>query len=341
MSTTTPELITAPVMLRGGAAMRVLMKIARNPEATLAVVLVLGAVGSGLFVSSDVLTVGNMTLLMQAMVPQLAVGLGVSIALYAGIADLSIGSIMLVGAIMFALATHTIDGVVVPVLIGVGVASLVGFLNSILVVGFRVDPIVATLATLLGIQGIAFVLGGDVSQVSNAFDWDLFVSKQVGDFPVLFLVLVVLYGIATVFMKKTRTGRHLLAVGAGPLSARRLGIKVGRIQLWCLVLCAVAAGLGGVLAAGIVGAAPITLGAQDVFLVYSGILLGGFSIARGGVGSPLGGILGIATLSLMLNVLSNASVTAGWQDVAIGIMLLIAVALDRLRYGAYSPTTPQ
>ncbi len=339
MSATTSELVTAPALSHGGRFVRLLQRVARNPEATLAIVLVLGALGGGLFVSSDVLTVGNMTLLLQGMVPQLAVGLGVSIALYAGIADLSIGSVMCAAAMVFALCTQSIDGVLLPILAGLATGVVVGLINAVLVVGFRVDSIVATLSTLLGIQGIAYVIGKSQSQVSNAFSWDEFVIKQIGPFPVLFLVLVGLYVAATIYMKRTRTGRHLLAVGAGPVSARRLGVKVSRVQATCLVLCGLTAALGGVLASGIIGSATITLGTQDVFMVYSGILLGGFSIARGGVGSPLGGILGIMVLALLLNILSNASVTAGWQDIAIGLILTVAVALDRVRYGSYAPTS--
>ncbi len=338
MSATTPELASAPVLMRGGAATRLLIRIARNPEATLAVVLVLGALYGGLFVSSDVLTVGNMTLLLQGMTPQLVVGLGASIALYAGIADLSIGSTMLAAATVYALMTQHVDGVVIPLLVGTGAGLGVGLFNGVLVVGYRVESIVATLASLLAAQGFAYVIGGSQSQVTNAYSWDLFVARQVGPFPLLFLVLFALYVAATVYMKRTRTGRHLLAVGGGPVAARRLGVRVGRLQLGCLVLCGVTAALGGIVDAGVVGSAPISLGVQDVFIVFSGILLGGFSIARGGVGSPMGAILGIATLALLLNVLTNASVAAGWQDVSIGIVLTIAVALDRIRYGAYAPS---
>jgi ribose/xylose/arabinose/galactoside ABC-type transport system permease subunit len=309
----------------------------QNPEATLVVTVLVGGICGGMFVSSDVLTFGNASLLMQSMIPQLAVGLGVSIALYAGIIDLSIGSTMLVGAMTFALATHSGQPVPVCCAYGLLAGAAVGLLNSVLVVRYRVDSVVATLVTLLGIQGLAFVLGDQRSQASSAFSWDLFVATQIGIFPVLFLILTLLYIAATILMRSARVGRHMMAVGGGPTAARRLGIQVSRIQVAVLVFCGLLAAVGGVLAVGVVGSAPLTLGALDVFLVYSGILLGGFSLDRGGVGSPIGGLLGIVALSLMLNILSNASVSPGWQDIAVGLVLMIAVILDRLRYGAYSP----
>lgn len=340
MSATAQEIPTAPLLAKGGIVTRLLIRIGRHPEATLAVVLVLLILVGGLFISSDVTTVGNMTLVFQAMVPQLAVGLGVSIALYAGIVDLSIGSTMGAAAMAFAVVTQQSESgnLALALAAAVGVGIGVAMVNTLLLVGFRVDPIVATLATLIGVVGVTYVIGRSQSQITNAFSFDTFAARRVGDIPLLFIVLIVMYVLAAIYMKKSRTGRHLLSVGAGPIPARRLGVKVDRIQIGCLLLCGIAAALGGVLSASNIGAATITLGAADMFIVFSGVLLGGFSIARGGVGSPLGALLGIAVLTVMLNILSNASVSAGWQEMAIGIMVLVAVALDRARYGSYAPS---
>jgi ribose/xylose/arabinose/galactoside ABC-type transport system permease subunit len=338
MSATSEEIASAPLLLRGGAVSRHLIQIARSPTPTLAVVLVVGTLASGLFVSSDILTTGNMTLVLQALVPQLAVGLGVSVALYAGIVDLSIGAVMCVSAMTFAIVTQTSAPLGVALLAGLGVGVAVAAINSVLVVGLRVDPIIGTLAALLGATGMAFVIGGNASQPTDDFSWDLFVTKQIGAFPILFLVLVALYVMVAIYIKKSRIGRHLLGVGGGPVAARRLGVNVDRIQVGCLLAGSVGAAIAGMLSAGNVGAATVTLGVQDLYVVYSGILLGGFSIARGGVGTPLGGFLGIALLAMLLNIFSNASVAPAWIDLATGVILMIAVALDRVRYGAYAPT---
>jgi ribose transport system permease protein len=147
---------------------------------------------------------------------------------------------------------------------------------------------------------------------------------------VSFLVVVALYAAATVFVRRTPTGRHLYAVGGNPRAARYAGIDVNRLLVLVYVLSGALAGVAGVLLAGRVNSAYPTAGLGAELDSIAAVIIGGASFF-GGRGTPGGVFLGAVVMGLVRNGLNLMNVSVFWQQVLIGLIILLAVYVDVLR----------
>jgi ribose transport system permease protein len=130
-----------------------------------------------------------------------------------------------------------------------------------------------------------------------------------------------------------RIGRHVRAVGGDELAATRAGISVTRLRFLALLLSAFGAGLGGILYVGQLGSASNALGTGLEFQVYAALMIGGYSILRGGVGNPAGGAMGLLVVAGVANILDVRAISPYYVNVIVGLLLLAAVLVDRLRGG--------
>ena len=117
------------------------------------------------------------------------------------------------------------------------------------------------------------------------------------------------------------------------MAARRAGISVNRIRCGAFLLSGLGASLGGLLYMGQLGGVTNTLGTDLAFEVYAALMIGGYSIIRGGVGNPIGGALGVLVVAGVTDIISLKSISTYYTDVIIGILLIAAVFLDRVRGG--------
>jgi ribose/xylose/arabinose/galactoside ABC-type transport system permease subunit len=177
---------------------------------------------------------------------------------------------------------------------------------------------------LVGAQGSLF-----------AFHPGLFaiVNQSVFGLPLFFLIAIGLTVVATVIATKTRIGRHVQAVGGDHKAADRAGISVPRVRTAALLLSALGAGIGGIIFVGQLGSAARATGFGLEFQVYAALMIGGYSILRGGVGNPLGGALGLLVVAGVTNILALTATSPYFVNIIVGLLLLAAVLLDRLRGG--------
>ncbi len=309
---------------------RVISRAIKNPGWQIAGLLVI-AVTIGAVTSSAFFTEVNIYSLLQSSIAPLLVALGVSIALYAGLPDLSIGSVVGASAMSYAALEQHLQSPVLSSVIAVAGGLLVGLLNSTAVVNFNVDPIVATLGTLAGLRGVIYVLGGNQSQVAvNPFFQELSL-QRVGPIPVAFIVLICLYIVVSIYIAKSRIGRHIQAVGGNDDAAARAGIPVGIIKRVLLLLTAGLSALAGLIYVGQLYSAPLTLGFGFELQIYAAILISGFSLTSGGIGNPMVTVAGLLLLAVITNVLDLNNIPSGWQDVVTGVLVAAAVTLDVVR----------
>jgi ribose transport system permease protein len=125
-------------------------------------------------------------------------------------------------------------------------------------------------------------------------------------------------------------GRHLFAVGGSEQAATRTGVRVERIKIGAYVLCSLAAGVTGILLAGWLGSAPANLASGYELRVIAASVIGGANLA-GGVGGPTGAVIGAALIEVIRNGLVLGRVDAYWQDALIGLIIILAVLVDKLR----------
>jgi ribose/xylose/arabinose/galactoside ABC-type transport system permease subunit len=155
----------------------------------------------------------------------------------------------------------------------------------------------------------------------------------VGPVPLVVILLVVLVVVAVYVVTSTRLGRHIRAVGGDERAATRAGISVSKVRVGSLILSGLGGALAGVLYIGQLGGATNTLGSDVVFLVYAGVMIGGYSIIRGGVGNPAGGAMGLLVIAGVTDIIAVKSINTYYTDVIVGALLLLAVFFDRIRGG--------
>jgi ribose/xylose/arabinose/galactoside ABC-type transport system permease subunit len=296
---------------------------------------VLAVVALGLWlVGPRFVSFGNVSIIGAFLVVPLIVGACSGFALLAGVVDLSVGSMVGFSSALFALLLS--EGWNIWLAGGVTLAACAAFgaVTAVAVVGFGADAIAATLGMLTALRGVAWVLVGSSASIF-AFDPGLFavVNRMVFGVPLFFLLALALTLVAAGVVLKTRLGRHVRAVGGDSLAAARAGIPVRGIRSFALVLSALGAGVAGIVYVGQLGSAARATGFGLEFQVYAALMIGGYSILRGGVGNPIGGALGLLAVAGVSNILDLTSTSPYFVNIIVGLLLLAAVLLDRLRGG--------
>jgi ribose transport system permease protein len=263
----------------------------------------------------------------------LAIGMFVVI-LTAGI-DLSVGSVLALA--MMTTAVLARDGfpplllVPLPILIGM----TVGLINGLGLTKLHLPhPFIVTLGTLNIARGVGNLVSGGVP-VSGLPEIVRFWgagSIPIGDvqIPVSLVIVALLYFGFFVFLQYTRTGRHIYAIGGNPQAARVSGINVDRTLILAYVLCGAMAGLAGLLVAGRTNSGFPNAGIGAELDAISAVIIGGASFF-GGRGSVLGVLAGVLVIGLLRNILNLNNVQVFWQQVLIGVVIILAVSLDVIR----------
>lgn len=245
--------------------------------------------------------------------------------------DLSVGATValsgVVGAIVFLHVQST--AVVVLAILGVGLA--VGLANGLVfVVGRIPHPFIVTLASLSIVRGIALWAGNGTLVSGMPGPIDTLGGGSVGWLPYSFFVVAGLAVLTIVLTAYLVWGRWLYAVGGNPEAARRAGIPVGRVLIAVYALSGLAAGIGGLLTAGLIDAGSPTAGDLAELDSIAAVIIGGAAFAggRGNVGNALVGAL---TIGVIRNALNLHNVNAFYQLMAIGAVVLLAVEADVIR----------
>jgi ribose/xylose/arabinose/galactoside ABC-type transport system permease subunit len=293
------------------------------------IVLVIGSTATGgqFLTSSNGITVGD-----YVAAPVLIAAFS-SFSLLAGTVDLSIGSMAGLSAVIFAELVNAHKSPWLALLCVLGVAIVVGTMNAVAIVRFNAEPLAATLGMLTILAGLSYVIDNGQSVPGLVTGLFSFVNANGGPLPLVFEICVVATLLAAFVLFRTRWGYHVKATGGDERAAARAGISVAGVKTAALILSAIGAGLGGILYVGQEGAASSALGADLEFQVYAALMIGGFSILRGGVGNPVGGLLGLLVVAGVQNILDLRSVNVAYGNLITGIILIIAVLLDRLRGG--------
>lgn len=254
--------------------------------------------------------------------------------------DLSVGSTLGFAGMAGALLAEHLMGsggggtftVVVTIAAMLVAGTLVGLLNGILITRLKLPPFIITLGTLTAIAGATNLLnaGTEISTLPNwinslgtstIFDGWLTVPVVVA------IVVAVLFGL---ILARTRFGLRTYAIGSNEAGARRAGVKVDRHLVMVYSIAGFLAGLAGLLVtANFQSASPLS-GQNDELYAIAAVVIGGASIF-GGKGTIFGTVVGTAILSVLTTGLVLTNVAPFWQQVAIGVVVIVSVAVDRVR----------
>ena len=312
---------------------RRLIELFNGPVGSIGVTLVATFVIGLAMVGPLFVSPSNINIVGVSVAVPLIVGVMASFALLAGVVDLSIGSMVGFGAVIFnqLVAIGMNAWLVAAITIVVGV--LVGLINALVIVGYGAQPLAVTLGMLTLLRGLSHVIV--VNAPPSTLIGPLYDVTQgsIGGFPTLLLIGIGVTLIAAGVVSKTRIGRKVQAVGGDDRAAARAGISASKVRVTALVLSGVGAAIGGILYVGQLGSASNSLGTGLEFKIYAALMIGGYSITRGGVGNPIGGLLGLLVVAGITNILNVQFFDPDYLDLIVAVILLAAVLLDRVRGG--------
>ena len=257
------------------------------------------------------------------------VAVGMMILMIGGMFDLSVGSVVAFSGGMagFLMYHHDVP-VVLAVLAGLSGAVLVGLVNGWLIARIGINPMIQTLAMMGIVRGFALMLSG--AGLQN-FPWEFIAigqSKLLNlQTPVWYMMCIVLG--MNFLVQRTSFFRRYYFIGGNERAARLSGIQVERMKIWAFVISALLAGIAGILLSSRLGAALSTSGRGLELRVITAVILGGASLA-GGQGRILGAFLGALFMAIINNALIIGRVSGYWQEVILGVILILAVGMDQL-----------
>jgi ribose transport system permease protein len=281
----------------------------------------------------------------------LLLAVGVTFVIITAGIDLSVGSILVLSSVIAAQTMVALSGtpeqvrnyqfpnqeVGIPVGIAAGllVGLACGFINGLLVTKLKLTPFIATLGTLGVFLGTAQILSGgtNVPYVPTAVQSEIGTRDLLGFLPVPIAIGLVVVILAILALHLTQFGRYTYAIGSNAEAARRVGINVDRHLLKVYTLSGFLAGLAGIIDVARFNTASVGAHTLDNLAAISAAVIGGTSLF-GGIGTIVGTLVGTFIPAVLRNGFIIAGVQAFWQEVAIGIVLLLAVFIDQRRRSA-------
>lgn len=257
---------------------------------------------------------------------------GMTFVILTGGIDLSVGSILAfssaVGAYMLSSGYSMVVSVAAALLIG----AVSGLVNAIIITKGRVQPFIATLATMTLLRGatLVFTDGRPISIVGSEFltRFRYIGAGSIGPIPVPVIIMIIVFVICWHILNNTRFGRHLYALGGNEEAALLSGLSTTKIKSSAYIINGVLSALAGIiLTARLISAQP-TAGSGYELDAIAAVVLGGTSLS-GGQGTVIGTIIGALIIGILNNALNLLDVSAYYQMIAKAIVILIAVLLDR------------
>lgn len=251
--------------------------------------------------------------------------------------DLSVGAIEglagVAGALTMLAAAHLGQNlaIVLGVLVGLLTGILVGFVNGWVITRMKVTPFIVTLGTMGIATGLTFILSGGTDVVNLPNELGNIGNSTVlwiFTFPVFITLFVLLASGIT--LSQTRFGRYTYAIGSNAEAARRVGIRIDRHLIWIYIFSGAVAALSGVLLLTRFSTGSPLTGANDELNAIAAVVIGGTSLF-GGRGTILGTLIGAGIISVLITGLVILNVQPYWQEVGIGIIIILAVWIDQLR----------
>lgn len=263
--------------------------------------------------------------------------IGMTFIIVSGGIDLAVGSTLALSGVVTAVGLR--DGWSPPVAVAAGVltGAAVGLVNGVAITRLKVMPFIATLGMLGVARGVAKWIAGQqtvnvpatwVNELAVTFPSPSWLVVAPGVWVTILLALL-----ATFVLQQTVFGRRVFAIGSNEDAARACGVPTDRVKVWIYVLAGLLFGLSGVMQMSRLRQGDPTVAIGTELDVIAAVVIGGGSLA-GGEGTIAGAMIG----ALIMAFLRNGSQQMGWpnyvQEIIIGVIIVVAVALDRYRRGS-------
>ncbi len=282
---------------------------------------------------SDVFfTQRNLINILQQSSINACIAIGMTLVIISGGIDLSVGPIAALAAVLSAALLVAGFPVPVVILVALAIGLACGFINGALIAYAGLQPFIVTLGTLSLFRALALIYTGGTPILGLPPEFRGIFSATVFGLPTPVIIVAVLAVMATILLKKTPLGEYILAVGGNEEAARVSGVPIERTKVITYMISGGLAALAAIILIARLGAAEPTLGNLWELEAIAAAAIGGASL-MGGKGSIFGTILGAIVLGAMRNGLTLLNVQAFYQLLATGIIIILAMLVDRLARG--------
>lgn len=249
--------------------------------------------------------------------------------------DISVGSILGFSAVVVGMTYRSNPGLslgvafLIAILVGMGL----GLVNGVLVTWLKLPSVIVTLGTMNLFRGLMFLVVG-ARQIDNSFIPREVVRMSqarhsVVGIPYTVLIAIAVVIVVSVFINRTRLGREIYAVGNNPEAARLRGININRVKILVFVVSGMLCGVGAMIYISRIGYInPVVAGLGLEFTAIAAVVIGGTSM-KGGIGTPVGTLLGCFLLGIINNAISMVGVSGFWREAIYGFIVIVAIVLDR------------
>lgn len=287
-------------------------------------------------IEPNIFTTNNMLNLLRSMAKYLLVGVGQGVILITGNIDLSIGSVVAMSAMISATMMSKGISAIVAILVALVCCLVVGIINGVLVGKFKLPPFIATLGTMFCARGVAYMANGNRNtdaivsglgkEAGDAFQNFFYYGKTLGIYNAFWIAFVI-FLVVFFIMSKTRTGRHIYAIGSNVEAAKLSGINVFATTTKAYLISAFCSFVIGLILAGQAGMGNMEAGNSYEMYGVAASVIGGIS-PLGGTGLLLGSFAGAGVWQTLENGLGIIGAPVGIQRIVIGVIVAGAVLID-------------
>lgn len=246
--------------------------------------------------------------------------------------DLSVGSIMAFAGCLIAVAvTQWGINPFLGLLLGIVGGTALGLLQGIIITKTNIQDFIATLGGLTAIGGLALLIsdGLPISGIPESI-LTLTSSKVFGVIPMEFIIFAIVVVVGWLLLNHSTLGRNTIAIGGNPEAAKVSGININRTKIIIYGFSGFCCAIGGIVMIGRLSSANALMGGGMELMAIAAVVLGGTSLI-GGSGSVVGTFIGVFTIGILNNGLDLLNVSAFWQKVILGVVIVGVVAFDTLR----------
>ncbi len=307
-------------------------KLKSNPVVWILMVAVLMAIVLS-FMSPFFMTVGNMTNLSKQVSIVAILAAGQAVVIISGGIDLSVGSVLALSAVVIGTLIQMDVDPLLAMIAGILAGTAAGWVNGMVITRGRIPPFIATLGMLGIARGLALVITGGVSHPVLSPMFLYIGNAKLFGLPIPLYFVIVTFLVIGIMMHRTVFGRHVYAIGGNERVARLQGIPVDRQKVKIYALSGFLAAIAAVVMTGRLAATPPSVAQAIELQAIAAVIIGGVSFV-GGRGLVLTALIGALIMAMITNGLNILGISSFYQQVLIGIVIIVAVWLDNLKSAA-------
>lgn len=304
------------------------MRLLRAREATLVSLIIL--IGLALqLITGRFLTTPNLNAISLGFATSAIMVFGMTAALASGGFDLSVGSVFALGGVTVATALHAHIAIPLAVLAGIGVGVLAGLINGLLITKVQINPFITTLGMMGIARGVSLAVTEGTIVAGLPQEYFVYGQGKTLEVPNLILIALLVILIGDFLMRRSSAFRQIYYVGGNEEAARLSGINVALVKIGVYTLSGFLAALAGVLSVSRFTVGDPGSGSGEELRIIAACIIGGCSL-QGGKGTVIGGLFGLIFVGFINNGLILLRVPVYWQQLSMGVVLLLAVGFDTL-----------